>query len=152
MPKPPRKKVGKWRLRCYFNSNRYWARLKEGEFTAKIENDPGTHLKRGKNDEPYCTHSQLVTYIDADGEQVALVHQYLRLDGTLGARRRRCWSWKAPSEGQPDPKLVLHEGVMYHERGPSQVPTNPVAFYLWRQYVRCVVPPLARLRCLLLGR
>lgn len=37
-------------------------------------------------------------YLDADGNQIALVHQYLRRDGTLGA------------SGLPDPKWLLHEG------------------------------------------
>ncbi len=48
--------------------------------------------------EPVCTRSQLVTYFDADGERVAIVHQYLRQDGTLGA------------SGLPDPKWLLHGG------------------------------------------
>ncbi len=45
-----------------------------------------------------CTRSQLITYFDADGRRVAIVHQYLRRDGTLGA------------SGLPDPKWLLHEG------------------------------------------
>ena len=50
--------------------------------------------------EPYCTRSQIVRYYDG-AHQVAVVHQYMRPDGTIGA-------W-----GRPDPKAVLHEGVLY---------------------------------------
>jgi hypothetical protein len=31
-----------------------------------------------------------------------MVHQYLQPDGTLGA------------SGQPDPKRLLHDGILYH--------------------------------------
>ena len=48
--------------------------------------------------EPVCTRTQIVTYYDRDGTQIAIVHQYLRRDGAIGA------------SGRPDPKWLLHEG------------------------------------------
>lgn len=48
--------------------------------------------------------SQRVEYWEADQGalvKVAVVHRYLRPDGTLGA------------SGKPDPKRVLHAGVVY---------------------------------------
>lgn len=50
------------------------------------------------------TRSQLVEYVDAHQGRlvkVALAHRYLRPDGSLGG------------SGQPDPKRVLHDGILY---------------------------------------
>jgi len=38
---------------------------------------------------------------DADGNEVARVHQYIRLDGSIGLK------------GKPDPKRLLKDGVLY---------------------------------------
>jgi hypothetical protein len=54
-----------------------------------------------RSGQPHGTLSQIVIYIDASDLQVALVHQYLRPDGTLGG------------SGRPDPKKVLTDGVLY---------------------------------------
>ena len=49
---------------------------------------------------PPCTLSQIVKYLDASGRPVAVVHQYLLANGTLGA------------SGRPDPKWLLHDGTI----------------------------------------
>jgi len=52
--------------------------------------------------EPFCTFSQEVSYIDpATNEEVARAHQYLRPDGTIGLK------------GRPDPKRVFLNGIWY---------------------------------------
>ncbi len=51
--------------------------------------------------EPPGTRSQMVVYEDAGGRFVAMVHRYLRPDDSIGA------------SGYPDPKAVLHQGVLY---------------------------------------
>jgi hypothetical protein len=43
----------------------------------------------------------MVEYLDPSGDRVALVHQYLRTDGRLGA------------SGRPDPKWVVITGVRH---------------------------------------
>lgn len=43
---------------------------------------------------PPGTRSQIIRYVDDDGAFVALIHQYLLPDGTLGA------------SGRPDPKRL----------------------------------------------
>lgn len=53
-------------------------------------------------DEPICTKSQILGYFDQNGKEVARAHQYLRTDGAIGAK------------GKPDPKRVLHDGVIYY--------------------------------------
>mgnify|MGYP000073566532 CR=1 FL=1 len=50
--------------------------------------------------EPVGTRSQMVAYFDGV-RKVALVHRYLRPDGTVGA------------SGMPDPKELLDDGVLY---------------------------------------
>ena len=67
-----------------------------GEVTTVLRSD--RHPTRPKAGEPVCTRSQLVTYFDSSGRRIAIVHQYLRQDGSLGA------------SGLPDPKWLIHEG------------------------------------------
>lgn len=43
----------------------------------------------------------MIEYLDTAGNRVALVHRYLRPDGTLGA------------SGKEDPKALMHDGVYY---------------------------------------
>ena len=53
------------------------------------------HLKDpAARGEPSCTHSRIIRYLDATGNWVAEVHQYLRPDGTRGG------------SGKPDPKRL----------------------------------------------
>ena len=52
--------------------------------------------------QPYCTQSQMVGYYEPGRrERIALVHQYLRPDGTIGA------------SGRPDPKAVVDGDTLY---------------------------------------
>ena len=56
------------------------------------------HPSPPRADEPICTRSQIIAYLDAEGRRVAVVHQFVRQDGSIGA------------SGRPDPKMLLHEG------------------------------------------
>jgi hypothetical protein len=63
-----------------------------------------------KANQPPGTLSQRVTYWESAGgslRQVAVVHRYLRPDGSLGA------------SGLPDPKRVFYDGIVYaaHQSG-----------------------------------
>jgi len=51
--------------------------------------------------QPEGTRSQIVAYYDEEGNRLAIVHCYLRPDGTLGG------------SGRPDPKWLLHKGKIY---------------------------------------
>ena len=86
-------------MREMFNRGDYWVRVKNGEykeFTLK-DHHPSPPLASV----PYCTRSQLLSYRDTSGQEVARVHQYLLPNGSIGA------------SGMPDPKRLLHEGVIY---------------------------------------
>ena len=99
----PPLRVSPEEIRRLFNENSYWERARKGEFTTVLLR--GHH--RSPPGEPFCTHSQMISYRDQSGREVALVHQYLRPDGSLGA------------SGQPDPKRLLHMGVLYLLGGKS---------------------------------
>lgn len=86
-------------LRKRFNEGKYWERLQSGEYTAKVRED--RHPSLTAANEPFCTRSQMVSYMDRNLNEVARVHQYLRTDGTIGA------------SGTPDPKRLLEGEILY---------------------------------------
>ena len=83
-----------------FNDGRYHERAANGELLVSRRAD--RHPSPAPAREALCTRSQIVVYVDpTTGERVALAHQYLRPDGTLGAG------------GRPDPKHIWRGGVIY---------------------------------------
>ena len=86
-------------MRRLFNDGRFYERVQQGELVARRRTD--RHPTANRANEPYCTRSQIVEYVDLAGISVALVHQYQRRDGTLGA------------SGEPDPRWVVIDGVVY---------------------------------------
>jgi hypothetical protein len=82
-----------------FNEGRYWERVQEGELVGYPQGN--RHPSPPPAFEPYCTVSQSVHYYTRQLKKVAVVHQYLRPDGSLGASHR------------PDPKAIIVGDVMY---------------------------------------
>jgi hypothetical protein len=93
-----RELVSKDLLRGMFNEDRYCERMLEGEFQARIV---AQNRKRRGDSRVRNTLSQTVEYWDKFGNLIARVHQYRKRDGSLGG------------SGRPDPKMQLHEGVLY---------------------------------------
>ncbi len=81
-------------IREIFNREQYYQQTLDGRLIAIIKKD--RHPESPPTGEPFCTRSQIVIYYDQANRWVALVHQYLRRDGTLGG------------SGKPDPKRLLH--------------------------------------------
>lgn len=82
-----------------FNRERYWERLQTGEFNAVVLEE---HIPQYVTPTiPAGSRSQMISYRDADDNEVARVHQYLTPNGIIGA------------SGKPDPKRLLYEGVLY---------------------------------------
>ena len=82
------------------NEGRYYERVQSGQIAERVAVD--FHPSQTAAHEPWCTRSQLVNYVDlALRRTVARVHQYLRMDGRLGA------------SGLPDPKMIYLEGTVY---------------------------------------
>ena len=86
-------------LRRIFNEDGFWERAQSGEFEERVLKS--RHPAPPASGEPHCTESQIVCYHLPDGTRVALVHQYLRPNGTVGA------------SGRPDPKAMLKDGILY---------------------------------------
>jgi hypothetical protein len=88
----------KW-LRGLFAELDLWGRSIHGDVrTLKIADG---HPSPADSGEEFCTRSQRIGYFDANGNQIAQVHQYVHRNGSLGG------------SGRPDPKLILHEGTLY---------------------------------------
>lgn len=86
-------------IRRRFNDSQLWEQVKSGRLVTHTTRS--SHLDSPPCGEPVCTHSQIVYYYAQHGDLVAVVHQYLRPDGTLGG------------SGRPDPKrLVLQDRII----------------------------------------
>ncbi len=87
-------------LRQIFNEGLFYERMQAGELVEQVGYN--SHPCPEWVNEPYCTRSQIVNYIDLQlGRKVAQVHQYRRTDGSLGA------------SGKPDTKAVLRGRTIY---------------------------------------
>ncbi len=109
-------------MRRRFNRGRYYERMLAGELAIRMKQ---SHPSRTKADEPFCTWTQEVFYLDATNQEVARIHQYLRPDGTLGA------------SGLPDPKQIFEDGLMYRLRKPAKNRYKVIAFSIsdWRDRI-----------------
>lgn len=112
-------RVDEWSLRKMFNEGRYWERAQSHELVTRVGHNK--HPAPPESGQPHCTRSQEVTYYDPiTNTELARVHQYLRPDNSLGG------------SGMPDPKTLLHNGVLYHlhkKPKPNQhtsIPPSPI--------------------------
>ncbi len=101
MANPRRINVSAETLRELFNESGYWELAKEGRLLEKLYSEAPPRKRSG---EPPGTLSQIVAYLDSQGRQVAIVHQYLRKDGSIGG------------SGRPDPKKMFYRGNIYAVR------------------------------------
>lgn len=81
-----------------FNSERYYERVLAGELLASTEKSAPAPTQAGQ---PPGTMSERIWYFDRDLNRIALVHQYILPDGTIGA------------SGRPDPKWLLVDGEIW---------------------------------------
>jgi hypothetical protein len=89
-------------VRNHFNTGDFAGALGRGELLEGLWSD--RHLRKPRK-EPYCTRSQVLIYWTPERTPVAMVHQYVRPDGSLGA------------SGRPDPKLVVIGDTVYGTKG-----------------------------------
>ncbi len=109
----PSRIVPEAELRRRFNEGEYWLRTESGALTVEVRRSG--HPSPEGSGEPYCTRSQIVAYSDRIGRRVAVVHQYLRPDGTVGG------------SGRPDPKMLVEDGVEYRSVRPGRFGTEQLA-------------------------
>ncbi len=81
-----------------FNEAGYWEKAKKGEFTAHLLE---SNVSKTLSQETVEIVSQMVSYRDSTGREMARVHQFVRPNGTLAA------------SGMPDPKRLYKDGVLY---------------------------------------
>jgi hypothetical protein len=92
-----RKLVSKQELRQRFNEGKYWERVKSGELREIVRTDKPTKAAH----QPSGSRSQIIAYFDGS-RKVAIVHQYLRADGSIGG------------SGRPDPNEITEDDVIYY--------------------------------------
>lgn len=95
-------------IRREFNACQFWQRTMDGQLITRLAR-PERHADPLRTEEPLCTMSQTVEYFTLDGQRVARVHQYLRLDGTIGGK------------GRPDPKWLRVGGWVLGMRSTKAV-------------------------------
>ena len=99
MSKPPIERVSATELRKMFNDGKYLEQVKQGALRPVLV--ANNHPSPPRANEPTCTRSQYIIYVNRNGKKVAGVHRYLRPDGKIGA------------SGLPDPKELLINGILY---------------------------------------
>jgi len=85
-------------MRLRFNEGLYWDKVKSGELIAHVMQ---SRLSKSLPNETVEIQSQMLSYRDSTGQEIARVHQYSRPDGTIAA------------SGKPDPKRLLDDGILY---------------------------------------
>jgi hypothetical protein len=81
-----------------FNEERFPERAETGEVTAVVVHSGAPSPEVGL---PFGTKSEMVSYRDVNGLELARAHRYLLPDGTVGA------------SGKPDPKRLFKDGILY---------------------------------------
>jgi hypothetical protein len=100
--------VDEWTLREMFNDGDYWGRVLDGELSALTVEEGVAPARAGQ---PAGTVSRL-DFIYERGHKVAEVHYYQRPDGSIGG------------SGEPDPKSLLIDGVLYELEGRPGLPPD----------------------------
>jgi hypothetical protein len=98
MADTPIRAVSLAELRRIFNDGRYYHKTQTGDLWEDVLES--RHAVPYRSGQPPCTWSQIVAYRDNGGHKIAVVHQYVRTDKTLGA------------SGKPDPKWLLVDGTI----------------------------------------
>jgi len=99
-------------LRCVFNRGKFYHRTLTGALRAQTRSRKPVSLRsRGPADAAW---QHFIVYLDpVTGDEVALVQQYEREDGSIGA------------SGLPDPKWVVRAGRRYKEARGDLVNRKP---------------------------
>ena len=94
MPQEPMyiEEVSSTKLQTEFNNLRIQELADSGELKVVLKRNG--HPKNPPEGEPVCTHSQILYYYTLNGDPIAVVHRFLRPDGSIGA------------SGKHDPKRI----------------------------------------------
>lgn len=86
-------------LQQAFNEGQIEERATQGELTRIVWKRD--HSKHRPANCPLCTWSEAILYCDKAGNPIAIIHRYLRPNGTLGA------------SGLPDPKKMVVDNEVW---------------------------------------
>jgi hypothetical protein len=78
-------------IRRIFNDGHYYERVLDGKLVSFVQD----RNHKAPPSEPFCTWSEILVYYTQALDRVAIVHQYLRPDNSIGA------------SGRPDPKCIF---------------------------------------------
>lgn len=99
-PSEPRHEVDPSELRALFRDARIEERALAGELSTEVRKG-SEHPAPDRVGEPAGTLSHMLVYLDSSGRAVALAHEYLRPDGSIGA------------SGLRDPKWLRFRGAVW---------------------------------------
>ena len=99
----PEKEVSVEELQQMFREQKFLERIDGGHFIERLHK---SNLASPKVRQDPCTHSQILYYYLRNGKKIAVVHRFLRPNGTLGG------------SGLPDPKSLLIKGIRYYAVNP----------------------------------
>lgn len=85
-------------LRSMFNKENFVGRVRTGEIREVVTHSGEPSPEIGL---PIGTKSQMISYLDASGFELARAHRFLLPDGTIGA------------SGKPDPKRMFKDGKLF---------------------------------------
>jgi hypothetical protein len=136
-PTPPvTVRVDLWELRCHYKKARYRQRLKNNEF--RIERGAARPAHPKYNLGPGGVSLAVYYYDKITGQQLVEVHH---LEDSTGSLRHR----------KPDPKVVVHDGVIYRRIGGSDDTLREPELrfkYIWQ---RKAYGYWRKFRCLVFG-
>lgn len=107
MPSPSDREAVHWvapnKIRALFNDSQYSEKIRR-VLLQKIVLRKTLLQKPNQKGEPEGTYPEVILYKDQEADSFAIVHQYVRPDGRIGA------------SGKPDPKRLKIEGKIYAVR------------------------------------
>jgi hypothetical protein len=92
-------------LRRRFAAGTYLQRANEGEFGCCLKGD--STIRFGH--QPAGSRNIAVAYLNSLGHRIFVVHFFLIPDAST-------WGWRIGASGQPDPKWLFEDGVVYWTR------------------------------------
>ncbi len=132
----PTHRVDVWELRCHYKKGQYPQRVAAQEFSLERSRANPAHKKYNLG--PGGLSVTHYYYDKTTNQQVLEVHRLEYADGSLGHR-------------EPDPKLVLHDGVLYKRVGGSDNTLREPELKYPRLWQRRMYGCWRKLRCFFLG-
>ena len=100
MTEPPSVEVTQQELNRIYNAGAYAELIRAGDLLLEVKRSG--HPAPERSGLPSCTRSQILRVYDKTYARIAVLHQYLLPNGSIGA------------SGRPEPKALLIDGTLYY--------------------------------------